>query len=218
MKSILVIGMGRFGRHCARTISNLGHDVMAVDWKEKNIDAIKDVVTSCQIGDATDSQFMQTLGISDFDVAIICIGDDFQSSLEATSLCKEMGCPLVVARANRDIHAKFLSRNGADHVVYPEKQAAEWTAVTYSSEHIFDYIQLDDKNSIFELDIPPRWIGKSIIQLEIRKKYGINIMGIKENGVLNVNLDPNEPFRQGQLVLVIGQEEQVQKYLQSQFR
>ena len=143
MKSVLVVGIGRFGRHCARELMSLGHEVMAVDINEKNIDSIANDVSSAQIGDATDPLYMESLGISDFDMCVICIGDNFQASLEATSLCKELGCPFVVARAARDIHRKFLLKMGADQVVYPERQMAIWTATTYSSDHVFDYIQLD---------------------------------------------------------------------------
>lgn len=211
MKSILVIGMGRFGRHCVQTLVDLGHDVMALDDDEKNIDVIADIATNCQIGDATDELFMKSLGISDFDVCIVAIGDDFQSSLEATYLCKKLGCDLVVARANRDVHAEFLKRNGADEVVYPEKQIANWTAVTYSSEHIFDYIQLDEEHAIYELDIPESWLGKTILEVDVRKKYGINILSIKENGVLNMNITPNTLFKENMRIYVLGDMKTIKK-------
>ena len=217
MKSILVIGMGRFGRHVVRTLSELGHDVMALDWHEKNLVPVMDLATNCQIGDATDSQFMNSLGISDFDVSIVCIGDDFKSSLEATYLCKTLGCPLVVARANRTVHAEFLKRNGADEVIYPEKQMAIWTAVTYSSEHIFDYIQLDDQHSIYEVDVPPHWQGKSVIELDIRRKYGINVMAIKQNKQLIVNFDPNTPLKSDMTILILGDDRSIAKCFKSQY-
>ena len=211
MKSILVIGMGRFGRHCARELTSLGHDVMAVDFDEKNIDVIANEVASAQIGDSTDEIFMQSLGISDFDVVIVAIGDDFQASLETTCLCKELGAPLVVARAARNIHEKFLLKNGADKVVYPERQMAKWTAVTYSSEHIFDYTSLDDDHAIYEVSIPDSWIGKTILQLDVRRKYNINIMAIKENGKFSITIRPDTILTKNMTIVVVGEKKVVQK-------
>lgn len=217
MKSILVIGMGRFGRHCIRTLVNLGHDVMALDVSEEKLGAIVDIATNCQIGDSTDEQFMKTIGISDFDVTIVAIGDDFQASLETTYLVKKLGCPLVVARASREVHAQFLERNGADKVIYPEKQMAVWTAVTYSSEHIFDYVQLDSKHSIYEYDVPKKWIGKSVIELNVRQKYGVNVLAIKQNGELQINFKPDMPLEKDMTILVLGSEQTQQKFFNSQY-
>ena len=141
MKSVLLIGLGRFGRHIAIKLNELGHEVMAVDQDEERVQAALPYVTNALIGDSTNEDFLNTLGIKNYDVCIVAIGDNFQSSLETTSLLKEMGGQLVVSRATRDVHEKFLLRNGADHVVYPEKQLGLWTAITYSSEKIFDYIK-----------------------------------------------------------------------------
>lgn len=217
MKSILVIGMGRFGRHCVRTLMTLGHDVMALDRNEDSLTPIMDIVTNCQIGDSTDEQFMKSLGISDFDVVIVAIGDDFQASLETTYLCKELGCPLVVARASREVHAKFLQRNGADKVVYPEKQMARWTATTYSSEHIFDYIQLDSKHAIYEFDVPEKWIGKNVIELDVRRRYGVNVLAIKLNGEIMINFKADMKLAKGMNMLVLGDELTLQKFFKSQY-
>ena len=149
MKSILLIGLGRFGRHIALKLDELHHEVMAVDKEEKRVNAALPYVTNAQIGDATNQDFLESLGIRNYDVCIVAIGDNFQSSLETTSLLKELGAKMVVSRAARDVHAKFLLRNGADEVVYPEKQLAAWTAIRYSADHIFDYIELDEKYGIF---------------------------------------------------------------------
>ena len=143
MKSILLIGMGRFGKHIAMNLNQLGHQVMVVDKVEERIEDILPYVTSAQIGDSTNVGFLESLGIANFDVCIVAIGNNFQSSLETTSLLKELGAKLVVSRAARDVQAKFLLRNGADEVVYPEKQLAKWTAIRYSADHILDYIELD---------------------------------------------------------------------------
>ena len=157
MKSILLIGLGRFGRHIAIKLHELRHQVMAVDWREECVEAALPYVTSAQIGDSKNEEFMASLGVRNFDVCIVAIGDDFQSSLETTSLLKDLGARFVVARAARDVHAKFLLRNGADEVVYPEKQLAAWTAIRYSSDHIFDYIELNADHAIVEVAVPEAW-------------------------------------------------------------
>ena len=182
MKSILLIGLGRFGMHVAKELHALGHQVMAVDENEERVNEVLPYVTNAQIGNSTNEEFLASLGIPDFDVCIVAIGNDFQSSLETTCSLKEMGAPLVVARAERDGQAKFLLRNGADDVVYPEKQLAKWTAIRYSSDHILDYVALDDEHAMYEVDMPTEWIGKTVGQMDIRKKYHINIMAVKRSG------------------------------------
>ena len=213
MKSVLVVGIGRFGRHCARELMSLGHEVMAVDINEKNIDSIANDVSSAKIGDATDPLYMESLGISDFDMCVICIGDNFQASLEATSLCKELGCPFVVARAARDIHRKFLLKMGADQVVYPERQMAIWTATTYSSDHVFDYIQLDMDHAIYEVDIPLPWQNKTILDINVRKKHNVNILGLKIDGKLMLSITPDTVLKKGMTMLILGTKKDIQKCL-----
>ena len=188
MKSILLIGLGRFGRHIAIKLDELNHQVMAVDNNESRVEAVLPYVRNAQIGDATNEDFIRSLGVRNFDVCIVAIGDNFQSSLETTSLLKELGAKMVVSRAARDVHAKFLLRNGADEVVYPEKQLASWTAIRYSADHIFDYVELDEEHGIFEISIPDAWIGKTVGELDIRKKYNVNIMALRCNGVLDMNI------------------------------
>ncbi len=212
MKSILLIGLGRFGRHVASTLNELNHQVMAVDIQEDRVDAVLPFVTSAQIGDSTNEEFMSSLGVRDFDVCIVAIGDDFQSSLETTSLLKELGAKMVVARAARDVHEKFLLRNGADEVVYPEKQLASWTAIRYSSSHIQDYIELDEGYGIYEIAIPAPWIGKNIGQLDIRKKYNMNIMALKKDDRLNLSIWPDTVLPGDGTMLVLGSNHDIQKY------
>ncbi len=204
-KSILLIGLGRFGRHMAVKLNELGHDVLAVDSDEEKINDIADIVTNAQIGDSTNIQFLKRLGIDNFDVCIVTISGDFQSSLETTSLLKELGAKKVISRAERDGQAKFLLRNGADDIVYPEKQLAYWTAIRYTSDHIMDYIEIDNEHAIFEVAIPKEWIGKSILEIDIRKKYNINILAVKENGKLNVTVKPDIILREDKSLLVIGE-------------
>lgn len=211
MKSILLIGLGKFGKYIARELRELGHEVMAVDNNEERVNETISYVTNAQIGDCTNEEFLKTLGIRNFDVCIVTIGDDFQSSLETTSLLKELGAKMVVSRAERDGQEKFLLRNGADEVIYPEKQLAKWAAIRYSSSHILDYIALDDDHAIFEVDLPESWIGKTVGKIDIRKKYGINIMGVRRNGKLNLSVTTETHLMENDTILVLGQYRNLQK-------
>lgn len=211
MKSILLIGLGRFGRHIAIKLDELNHQVMAVDNNESRVEAVLPYVRNAQIGDATNEDFIRSLGVRNFYVCIVAIGDNFQSSLETTSLLKELGAKMVVSRAARDVHAKFLLRNGADEVVYPEKQLASWTAIRYSADHIFDYVELDEEHGIFEISIPDAWIGKTVGELDIRKKYNVNIMALRCNGVLDMNIASETLLGDDQTMLVLGNIKNIQK-------
>ena len=211
MKSILLIGLGRFGRHIAIKLDELHHQVMAVDKEDTRVDAVLPFVTNAQIGDATSEDFLSSLGVGNFDVCIVAIGDDFQNSLEVTSLLKELGARMVVSRASRDVHAKFLLRNGADEIVYPERQLADWVAIRYSADHILDYIELDEEHAIFEISIPGEWIGKTIGQLDIRKKYDINIMALKKHGHLNLDISSDTYISPGETMLVLGNNNDIHK-------
>ena len=211
MKSILLIGLGRFGRHIAMKLDELHHQVMAVDKEDTRVDAVLPFVTNAQIGDATNEDFLSSLGVENFDVCIVAIGDNFQNSLEVTSLLKELGARMVVSRAARDVHAKFLLRNGADEIVYPERQLADWVAIRYSADHILDYIELDEEHAIFEISIPEEWLGKTIGQLDIRKKYDINIMALKTNDIMNLEISSDTQLLKGSTMLVLGETKHIQK-------
>ncbi len=189
----------------------LHHQVLAIDKEEQRVDSVLPFVTNGQIGDATNEEFLESLGVRNFDVCIVAIGDNFQSSLETTSLLKELGAKMVVSRAARDVHAKFLYRNGADEVVYPEKQLAHWTAIRYSADHIMDYIELDNEHAIFEISVPVGWVGKTIGQLDIRKKYNINIMALKHNGAMNMNITSGTHFLEENTILILGNMKDIQK-------
>ena len=214
MKNVLLIGAGRFGRHLAMQMLQLGHQVMAVDLSEERINEILPYVTTAQIGDSTNAEFLRSLGIGNYDICFVTISGSFQNSLETTSLLKELGAKCVVSRAERDVQAKFLLRNGADHVVYPEKQLAKWTAIRYTADHIFDYIEIDKQHAIFEVAIPTAWIGKSIGELNIRKLYGINILGIKKDGKTSVSVSPDIILTDDVTILVIGEYKALQKCFQ----
>jgi len=211
MKSALIIGMGRFGSNCAKKLYNMGHEVMAVDNVEKNINGILPFVTNAQIGDSTNESFLDSLGVSNYDVCIVTIADNFQNSLETVSLLKDRGAQKVIARAASSIHEKFLLRNGADTVIYPEKQLAEWTAIRCASNTIKDYFNLEGPNAIFEMTVPAEWIGKNLIQLDLRRKIGVNVIAVRRNGELNINVSPEDEFTQTDTVLLLGNEEMIRK-------
>ena len=211
MKNILLIGLGRFGRHIALQLNKLGHEVMAVDNSEERVNEILPIVTNAQIGDSTNTEFLKSLGIGNFDVCIVTIGGNFQKSLETTSLLKELGAKLVVSRAERDVQEKFLLRNGADEVIYPEKQVANWAAIRYTADHIRDYIEVDDAHAIFEVEVPADWIGKTVGELDIRRKYSINIMATKKNGKINMVVSPETVLTDNITLLVLGAYKELQK-------
>ena len=211
MKSILLIGIGRFGKHIAMDLHRLNHQVMVVDDNEDRINELLPYVTNAQIGDSTNRDFLESLGVNNFDVCFVAIGKDFQSSLETTCTLKELGAKLVVSRAASDVHAKFLLRNGADEVIYPEKQIAKWASIRYSSDHILDYIELDESHAIFEVSVPKAWVGMSILQLDVRRKYNINIMGIKQGGRMNVSVSPDTLLTEDITLLVLGEYKALQK-------
>ena len=212
MKTILLIGLGRVGRHIAMKLNELNHQVMVVDKDEARVDAVLPFVTNAQIGDSTSEEFLTAIGVRNFDLCIVAIGDNFQSSLETACLLKELGAKKVIARAERDVQAKFLLRNGADEVVYPEKQMAIWTAIRYSSDHIYDYIALGDDHAIFEIEVPSSWVGKTIGQLDVRRRYNVNIMAVKQNGKFAMTvIKPDTFLPEHSTVLVLGTQRDIQK-------
>lgn len=211
MTSVLVIGLGRFGRHVLEKLINHRCQVMAVDNNEDRVQSIAELVDRTEIGDATDPNFIDTLGVDRFDVCIVCIGDNFQNSLEITDLLREKGAQKIISRAATDIQEKFLLKNGADEVVYPEKQLAAWTAMRCSSNHIFDYIELNDEYSIVEISVPEKWYGRAVNELDIRRKYGVNILAIKKSGNIDFFVMPDTTLSAEQTMLVLGKMSSIQK-------
>ena len=211
MKNILLIGAGRFGRHIAIQLSQLGHQVMAVDTSEDRINDVLPFVTNAQIGDSTNADFLRSLGIGNYDVCIVTIGGSFQNSLETTSLLKELGAKLVISRAERDVQEKFLLRNGADKVVYPEKQVAKWASIRYTDDHILDYMEGDASHAIFEVEVPEEWVGKTVGELDIRKRYNINILAVKNEGEFGIAISPDTYFEENHKLLVLGEYRALQK-------
>lgn len=211
MKQVLLIGLGRYGQNIAARLDELDYQVMAVDKDEKRVNEALNLVTNAQIGDSSDPEFLKSLGISNFDYVIVGIAGDFESSMITTAMAKELGAKKVISRACTDIQEKLLKRNGADVVVYPEKQVARWTVNRYVSEHVLDYFDLTEDYAIYEVEIPEHWIGKSIALVDVRSKYQINILAIREDKSLNVAMDAHTVLREGQSLLVLGKIENVRK-------
>ena len=211
MKNILLIGLSHFGKHVAEELADLGHEVMAVDINEEKVNEILPIVTNAQIGDSTNAEFLKSLGVGNYDVCMVTISENFQNSLETTSLLKELGASYVVSMAKRDVQEKFLLRNGADEVVYPEKQVAKWAAIRYSADHLLDYVELDDEYGIFEVEVPLAWIGKTVGQVDIRKKFNINIMAYRQNGKLDASVSPDTLLTDQITLLVLGEYKALQK-------
>ena len=211
MKNILLIGLGRFGKHIAMQLNEMGHEIMAVDINEERVNRILPFVTNAQIGDSTDASFLESLGIGNFDICFVTIGGSFQNSLE-TTLLKELGANLVISRAERDVQEKFLLRNGADRVVYPEKQVAKWSSIRYADDHILDYMEVDASHAIFEVAIPDEWIGRSVGELDIRRRYNINILAVKKEREVSVTISVDTVLEADSTLLVLGDYKAIQKF------
>ena len=211
MKSALIIGMGRFGRHMAQKLYDLGHDVLAIDKNEEKINKVLSYVTNAQIGDSTDESFIDSLGVSNFDLCVVAIGDDFQSSLEITVLLKDLGAKFILARASRDVHRKLLLRNGADRVVYAEREMAERLAVSYGSDSIFDYIGLSGNIGIYEIAVPEPWLGHSIVEMSVRARYHVSILATKRSGVICPLPHPDHVFDSAETLMVMGDYDDIKK-------
>ncbi len=211
MKNVLLVGLGRFGRSVAQELNDLGHDVLALDRREDRINECLDIVTDARIGDSTSEELLVSLGVRDFEVCIVAIGDDFMASLQTTALLHDLGAQMVVARAASDVQEKFLLRNGADAVVYPEKQLARWTAIRFGSDHVLDFIELDGENAIFEIEAPHSWIGRTLAELDVRRRFEINVLGVKRGGSLDVNVNASTRVAMGDALLVLGPRKSVRK-------
>lgn len=211
MKSILIIGLGRFGTHLCQDLSNLDNEIMIVDQDEAKLEDLLPHVVSAKIGDCTNEKVLKSLGVGNFDICFVCIGNNFQSSLEITSLLKDLGAKYVVSKANRDIHAKFLLRNGADEVIYPDRDIAEKVAVRFSANQVFDYVELDNGYSIYEIAPLPEWIGRSIKDVDVRAHYNTNIIGITTDGSMKLTPGPDYIFQKNEHLMVIGHQRDLEK-------
>lgn len=211
MKSVLIIGLGRFGRHIAKELYKRDVDCFGIDIKEELVDLSMPYLTNAQIGDATDEQFIDSIGIDNFDCCIVTIGDDFQNSLVITTLLKECGASNVISKAGSDTHAKFLLKNGADEVIFTEEETAQRLATRLSYDNIFDCIELTDDYSIYEIAVPDAWTGKSIVEVNVRSKYNINILATLNEGILSPMPSPNHIFTPYERLMVLGEIKDIKK-------
>lgn len=221
MKSILIIGLGRFGSYTARKLFEQGHEVMGVDQQAEMVEKAMAYLSSGQIGDSTDPDFLRSLGVRNFDVCIVAIGDDFKSSLVTTTLLKEMGVGHVVAQASEDVHEFLLKRMGADDIIYPHKQLGEWAAVRFGSDHVTDFFRIDDEIAVYEMEVPEKWYGRTIGQLDIRRRFGISIIGIREAVMkygsgqprthTEVMIMPDMILKKDMTLLVLGDDARIRK-------
>ena len=203
MKSILVIGMGRFGTYLALKLTELGNPVMIADKNEDTVNRLAHNFTDAVIGDCSREEVLAEIGVNNFDICFVTMGESFQASLEVTSLLKDMGAKHVVSMSGSEIQSKFLLRNGADEVVYPEKDLAFKTAVGYNADNIFDFIQLGADYGVFEIKVPEEWAGKNLVDANVRKEYGLNVLAIKHgNSVALATSD--YVFRADDHVIVAG--------------
>ena len=212
MKQFAIIGLGRFGSSIAKTLYQMGHDVLAIDNDPEEVQEISDYVTHAVQADATDEVTLNTLGIRNFDVAVVTIGTDIQSSILITLLCKEMGVKYVLAKAQNELHAKVLYRIGADKVVFPERDMGSRVAHNLVSSNILDYIELAPEYSLVEIAPNPEWEKKSLRQLNIRAKYGVNVIAIKrENGKVNVAPQAEDVVQSKDILVVIGNNDDIKR-------
>ena len=209
MKSVLIIGLGRFGIHMAETLIENGNEVLAVDCREDRADAAVGLIPQIIIGDATDERFMETLGIDNYDFAVIAIGENFQTVLEITVLLKDLGCKYIVARATKNVHKKLLLRNGADDVSYAEREVAERLAIKFGADNIFDYVELTPEIGIYEIAVPKKWLGKDMVELSIRTKYQVSVMATKKNNQIYPLPHPTHVFEEDESVMVMGTAEAI---------
>ena len=213
MKSFLIIGMGTFGHHLCRELAKQHCEVMAVDIVPEAVEDVLGIVVSAKVGDCTNEEVLRSFGVTDFDACFVCVSSDFKNSLQITSLLKELGARKILCKANDDIHKKFLLRNGADQVIYPEQEAAASLAISESSDDIFDCISLTADYRIFELKMPERWVGKSIKELSIRSQYRLNVLAIKTDAAIQPMPDAAHVFGEAEHVMVMGLAEDVRRLL-----
>lgn len=204
MKSFLVIGLGRFGRHLAMKLIDLGNEVMVIDRDEERVARLSAIATSSCIGDCRDEHVVEALGIPNYDVCFVCVSDDFQCSLEVTSTLKDLGAKCVVSRADRERQVKFLKKIGADYVIHTEMDMAVRTAVRFSAYKAFDYFELTPKYCIFEIATPEKWVGKTIAAVNVRSRYNVNILGYRTGDEITPIPSADYVFEEGAHLIAAG--------------
>lgn len=208
--TFLVIGLGRFGTNLALRLMDSGNEVLVIDSDEEAVSRIAPHVTQAKVGDCMDEEVLASLGVDGFDFCFVCISDNFQSSLETTSLLKELGAPMVVAKANRDLHARLLLKIGADEVIFPERDMAQRAAMRFSVNGALEYIELAPGYAIMELNVPDHWAGSTILDLDIRRRYHVNVIGRKEDGAI-LPIDPAFVFASDTHIMVAGRPDDVSR-------
>lgn len=210
-KQFVVIGLGRFGSSVARTLYGLGHEVLAVDVHEETVQGIVESVTHAVQADATDENSLKALGIRNFDVAIVTIGNNMQASILVTLMVKDLGLKYVVSKAQNELHAKVLYKIGADRVVFPEREMGVKVANNLVSSNILDYIELSEDYSIAETEALPEWIGKNLLELNMRAKFGVNVMAIKREADINIAPRADDIIEEGDTLIVVGRNDDLKK-------
>lgn len=210
MKNILIIGMGDFGQYLAYRLTQLHHQVCIVDSDANIINILANEFPNAYTGDCMQIITLKELGVQNFDICIVAIGDNFQASLEITSNLKELGAQYIITKSSSDIQSKFLTMAGADDVVYPDKDIAEKIAVRCNATNLFDYIQISNQYSIFEIKVKKSWVGRSIKELDVRNKYDINIIAISNKGVVSMPT-PTYTFYEGDHVYLFGKDNVIKK-------
>lgn len=213
MKSILIIGMSRFGQNLCKNLSELGNQIMIVDRDEDKLEPMLDYVLSAKVGDCTNEEVLKSLGVSNFDLVFVCIGTDFQSSLETTSLLNSLGAKHIISKARKDIQAKFLLRNGADEVIDPDKDMAKRAAVKYSAKSVFDFMKLTDDLSLCEILPLPEWVGKTLHELDLRKTLGITVLGSKTQNKTRFALSADHCIEKDEHLIIVGEWSKVSKLI-----
>lgn len=211
MKSILVIGAGKFGHYLCRYLSNLNCEIMIVDENEEKLSDMLGFVASAKVGDCTRRDVIDSIGAEDFDETVVCIPDSFQNSLQIVDLLVECGSKSITAVASTEIQAKFLAKNGADHVVFPEKDRAERLAVALSDDNVFDYLKLSDGYAIYEIVPPRKWIGQTILDVDVRRRYNVNIISIKAPSGHMMLPTPEYVFNSEDHLMVFGKQIAIDK-------
>ncbi|MCK5128880.1 MAG: TrkA family potassium uptake protein [Clostridiales bacterium] len=211
MKQFAIIGIGRFGASIARTLFSLGHDVLVIDAQEESIEEISEYVTHAVIADATDEQTLIALGVRNFDVAVVTIGGDIQASILVCLLCKEMGIKTVIAKAQNELHARVLRKIGVDRVVFPERDMGMRLAHNLVSSNVLDFIELSNDHSLVEISVHDAWTGSSLKDLDMRVKFGVNVMAIKHGGIINISPRGEDIIESGDTLVVIGANEDIRK-------
>lgn len=210
-KEFVVFGLGRFGLSVATTLAEGGCEVMVVDDDEEKIHEIADYVTYAIRADVTDADVLSNLGVSNFDGAVVAIGENLEASVMVTILIKEMGVPYVLAKAQNELHAKILKKVGADMVVYPEKETGIRIANNLMMGNFFDAVELSSTFSMMEIDALPEWVGHSLRGLNLRAKRDINVIGLKRKDNLNINPDADMPIERDDTLVIIGKNEVLNK-------